>query len=300
RPRQDRDTGRVDVTDVRLKRTVRDYIYRYRHQSGKADGLDIFVQVARERALIPEERYKEVFGVLPKPEEIDEASKMLKKHFVDVRLFGALLPIRKKEEEVGAGIHLTGAVQFNMGQSLHATEVKEISGTGGFAARPEAAQKTFRREFIVPYALIGFYGVINENVAVESGLTQQDVDLLMESLWEGTKTLHSRSKAFHHPRLLVRLDFKNQNQIGYFLDQLRLTLKRRVEDERRAQEMIRSTQDYVLDIDPWLQLVEKKRRYLERVYCHMNSGIPLKGYPTSKALQKKLKELTKKLEFVTD
>ncbi|MEW6070519.1 MAG: type I CRISPR-associated protein Cas7, partial [Candidatus Thermoplasmatota archaeon] len=46
RPRQNRDTGRVDVTDVRLKRTVRDYIYRYRHQSGKADGLDIFVQVA--------------------------------------------------------------------------------------------------------------------------------------------------------------------------------------------------------------------------------------------------------------
>ncbi|MFX4933473.1 type I CRISPR-associated protein Cas7, partial [Acinetobacter baumannii] len=70
-----------------------------------------------------------------------------------------------EEEGESGGIQLTGAVQFNPGQSLHAAEIIEITGTGGFASKETARQKTFRREFIVPYALIGFYGVINENLA---------------------------------------------------------------------------------------------------------------------------------------
>jgi CRISPR-associated protein Csh2 len=282
RPRQDPVTGRIDVTDVRLKRTIRDYILRYKHRD-KDDGLEIFVRVADEKALTAERRYEEIFGALPKADEVEGARSQLIQRCVDVRMFGALVPITKKtsakgkkgesetsaKSEEGGGIQLTGAVQFNPGQSLHAVEIIEIAGTGGFASKEEARQKTFRREFIVPYALIGFYGVINENLARETGLTEKDVELLMEALWQGTLTLHSRSKAFHHPRLLLRFDFTNEVQCGYFLD--RVELKHSLKDERH----IRSPKDYEVKIDRVLEAVRGRKENLARVECWVDSGLTL-------------------------
>ncbi len=299
RPRQDPETGRIDVTDVRLKRTIRDYIFRYKHRPNQDDGLEIFVRVADEKALTAERRYEEIFGQLPKAGEEAKAREQLIQKCVDVRMFGGLVPITKKksakgkkakqeaqaegaeEGSEGGGVQLTGAVQFNPGQSLHAVEVVEITGTGGFASKEKARQKTFRREFIVPYALIGFYGVINEHLSQETGLTESDVALLMEALWKGTMSLHSRSKAFHHPRLLLRFDFQNEVQCGYFLD--RLELEPKVNDERR----IRSPKDYIVKIDQLLAEVEKRKENLVRVECWMDSGITLE--PSN--LEEKLKNL---------
>lgn len=285
RPRQDPETGRIDVTDVRLKRTIRDYILRYKHRD-KDDGLEIFVRVADEKALTAERRYEEIFGSLPKSGEVKEAKERLIKKCVDVRMFGGLVPITEKkatkskkgepeapakseEEGESGGVQLTGAVQFNPGQSLHAAEIMEIAGTGGFASKETARQKTFRREFIVPYVLIGFYGVINENLAKETGLTESDVKLLMEALWHGTLALHSRSKAFHHPRLLLRFDFQNETQCGYFLD--RVELNHDLGDERR----IRSPKDYVVKIDGVLKMVEQRKADLIRIECWIDSGLKI-------------------------
>jgi CRISPR-associated protein Csh2 len=304
RPRQDPVTGKIDITDVRLKRTIRDYIIRYKHQPDKDNNLKVFVWVVGEKALTAERRYEEIFKELPKATKIKEAKERLVNQCVDVRLFGTLLPITEKEkskgkkskeetteavvgEEKGAGIQITGAVQFNPGQSLHAVEVVEISGTGGFASKEKARQKTFRREYLVPYALIGFYGVINENLAKESELTENDVNLLMEAIWNGTLSLHSRSKAFHHPRLLVRLDYKDQRQCGYFLDRLKLLPKK---DEKE----IRSPSDYQVDFESWLNEVSKQKNYLERIYCRLDSGLqilPIVRGANSLDLQSGLKEL---------
>lgn len=287
RPRQDPETGRIDVTDVRLKRTIRDYILRYKRRS-KDDGLEIFVRVADEEALTAAQRYERIFGEPPKPGKVkvEEAKRRLIQRCVDVRMFGALVPVPKKagEEEKGGGIQLTGAVQFNPGQSLHAVEIIEIAGTGGFASKEKAKQKTFRREFIVPYALIGFYGVINENLARETGLTEKDVELLMEALWQGTLTLHSRSKAFHHPRLLLRFDFTNEVQCGYFLD--RIELEHSLEDERH----IRSPKDYKVKIDSVLEAVCRRKENLARVECWVDSGLKLSPSSLKEELEKLVKD----------
>jgi len=275
RPRQDPTTERIDVTDVRLKRTVRDYILKYRHK--KDDNLNIFVRATGD-AVTAERRYEEIFGQLPDTKKIEEARNKLLEACVDVRLFGAMLPITRRRrrsgeseeapEERGAGIHITGAVQFNTGQSLHAVEVIEISGTGGFASTEKAKQRTFRREFLVPYALIGFYGVINENLAAESCLTNDDVDLLMESMWQGTQALHSRSKAFHHPRLLLRLDYKDQRQSGFFLDKLKL--KSTMEEKE-----LRSPNDYTLDLGGLLVLLKRNGAHITNIYSVVDQGIQL-------------------------
>lgn len=306
RPRQDPETGRIDVTDVRLKRTIRDYILRYKHRD-KDDGLEIFVRVADDRALTAERRYEEIFGELPKSGKVEDALRRLIEKCVDVRMFGALVPItkkglnkgKKKESETqpkgdeateGGGVQLTGAVQFNPGQSLHAVEVLEVAGTGGFASKEAAKQKTFRREFIVPYALIGFYGAINENLAKETGLTEKDVESLMEALWKGTMALHSRSKAFHHPRLLLRFDFNNEVQCGYFLD--RVELHHNVDDER----CIRSPKDYMVKIDGVLETVGRRKKNLVRVECWVDGGLTLSP-PLKKELERLLGNKKDKLTF---
>jgi CRISPR-associated protein Csh2 len=289
RPRQDPTTERVDVTDVRLKRTIRDYILRYKHTKG--DDLEIFVRTTGE-AVTAERRYEELFGELPEAKAMEEARMRLLGRCVDVRLFGAMLPITRKKageeepEERGAGIHISGATQFNTGQSLHAVEVLEISGTGGFASTEKARQRTFRREFIVPYALIGFYGVINENLAKESGLTSKDVDLLMESMWYGTQALHSRSKAFHHPRLLVRVDYRDQKQSGFFLDKLQL--KTEVKDEK----MIRSPRDYSLELGGWIRCLQKNSAFITNTYSVTDPDIQLtKNGTTIDNMEAELKNL---------
>jgi CRISPR-associated protein, Csh2 family len=285
RPRQDSVTGKIEVTDVRLKRTIRDYILNYKHDEKNEDGLDVFVRVVGEKALTAERRYEEIFKSLPVPDKIEEAKNALVKQCVDVRMFGGLVPITKKAKaegkekkkgeeasggmEEGAGVQLTGAVQFNPGQSLHAAEIIEVSGTGGFASSEKAKQKTFRREFYVPYALIGFYGVINEAVAKETGLTEQDVNLLMEAMWNGTLFLHSRSKAFHHPRLLLRFDYKDQRQSGYLLESVKLSPVNRKEEKE-----IRSPKDYNLDIAPLFERVRKQDGFIERVFCRYDDGLP--------------------------
>jgi CRISPR-associated protein Csh2 len=307
RPRQDPETGRIDVTDVRLKRTIRDYILRYKHRDPN-DGLEIFVRVADEKALTAERRYEEIFGSLPKAGEVERVKEQLIKTCVDVRLFGALVPITEKRAAKGkkgeaetpakgdeggesGGMQLTGAVQFNPGQSLHAAEILEIAGTGGFASKETARQKTFRREFIVPYALIGFYGVINENLAKETGLTEEDVALLMEAMWRGTLSLHSRSKAFHHPRLLLRFDFQNEVQCGYFLD--RIDLNHELGDERR----IRSPKDYMVKIDGVLDAVEQRKENLVRIECWIDSGLRLSPEKLSEKLAELLADKRDALTF---
>jgi len=148
----------------------------------------------------------------------------------------------------------------------------------------------------VPYALIGFYGLINENLARYSGLGKGDVDLLMEAVWEGTKALHSRSKAFHHPRLLVRLDYREQRQCGYFVDKLRFLSKKKEKE-------IRFSQDYTLDINPWLQEIGRQKNYMEHIYCRVDHNLPLEGFPTLEDLKKELKGFVKepeKLDFIVD
>jgi CRISPR-associated protein Csh2 len=302
RPRQDLLTGRIEVTDVRLKRTIRDYILAYKHEDGKKDGLELFVRVTGEGVKTAEKRFNGIFGEMPTLDKIADAKQKLVEQCVDVRLFGGLVPITKKEkgtakdkekptpEEKGGGIQLTGAVQFNPGQSLHAAEIIEISGTGGFASKETAKQKTFRREYLVPYALIGFYGVINEHVAKDSGLTKKDVELLMEAIWNGTLFLHSRSKAFHHPRLLLRFDFKDEIQCGYFLDKLELK-------PNKDEKAIRHPKDYLLSISQILQEVEKRKGFLQHIYCQLDSGFSLEPENLEGELKKMLNNNGSELSF---
>ena len=261
KPRIDEETGLNIVTDVRLKRTIRDYLMDFK-------GKEIFVreisdeegkiQDAKQRAddfLYDENGAKVDKKVLSLNDYKSIVQKNLLRECIDVRLFGGTIPVEKSKKE-SSSVTLTGPVQFKMGTSLHKVKLHYIKGTGAFASTEGRTQKTFREEYVLPYSLICFYGIINENAAQKTGLSEEDVDLLLEALWNGSKNLISRSKVGQMPRLLLKVNYKESLYHVGDLDK-RVKFKSDLNDES-----LRSVEDGILDLT---ELVDKLRREKEKI-----------------------------------
>jgi len=169
KPRIDEDVGINLVTDVRLKRTIRDYLHDFKE-------LEIFV-----REIITDEEKGYIQDAKERARDFDENAKRILAECIDMRLFGGVIPIEKSQGDKSA-ITYTGPVQFKMGRSLHRVTVKHIRGTGAFASGAKSKQKTFREEDFLPYSLILFYGIVNENAAKQTGLTDEDGRLLLKNI----------------------------------------------------------------------------------------------------------------------
>lgn len=237
KPRIDEETSINIVTDVRLKRTIRDYLHDYK-------GQEIFVIEIRDKDGKVQDGKKRAadFG-----KEKEEVSKNVLGGCIDVRLFGGTIPLNKDS------ITYTGPVQFNMGRSLHKVALKRIKGTGAFASGEGKSNKTFREEYILPYSLIGFYGIVNEHAANKTNLSEDDIKLMIEGMWNGTKNLISRSKIGQLPRLLIKVNYKEDNfHIGGLLN--KITLDKKVEDEA-----IRGPKDYAVDVTEFVKSIKDNK-----------------------------------------
>ena len=245
KPRMDEETSINLVTDVRLKRTIRDYLLDY----GKVEEIFVRDVETKEGKLQDGKGRASNFGKTK-----EEIHKNVLDKCIDVRLFGATIPLNKDS------ITLTGPVQFTMGRSLHRTSVEFIKGTGAFASGEDKTKRTFREEYMVPYSLIGFYGVVNENAAKRTNLTNEDVSLLLEGMWQGTKNLISRSKAGQMPRLLIKIDYK---ETGYHIGDLLSTFKiiLNCQDEYA----IRSTDDYIIDVTDFKSILEQNKDKIDNI-----------------------------------
>ncbi|BDG48936.1 MULTISPECIES: type I-B CRISPR-associated protein Cas7/Csh2 [Parageobacillus] len=263
KPRIDEETGRNIVTDVRLKRTIRDYLHDFCHQEifvREIAGENEYIQDAKTRAedFLVKDGKKLDKSKLSLAEMKQIINEEILRQCIDVRLFGVTLPIEKNSKEKSSITH-TGPVQFKMGQSLHAVKLEYIKGTGAFASGSRMMQKTFREEYVLPYSLIAFYGVINEAAASYTKLTEEDVQLLLDAMWNGTKNLISRSKVGQIPRLLLRVVYKEKHfHIGE-LDKYISLHSEKVDEE------IRDVSDYTLDTAPLIRAMEKQKEKIERV-----------------------------------
>jgi CRISPR-associated protein Csh2 len=240
KPRIDEETGVNLVTDVRLKRTIRDYLFDFKKDEIK--GHEIFV-----REIVTDEEKGYIQDAKERARNFDGNAKLILEKCIDVRLFGGVIPTEKAPGDKGA-ITYTGPVQFKMGRSLHRVIVKHFRGTGAFASDAKSKQKTFREEDFLPYSLILFYGIINENAAKKTGLTDEDVKLLLDGIWNGTKSLITRTKVGQVPRLLLKVNYRKEN---YHIGDLDKMVKF-VSDKH--DENIRDVKDFKLDIS---ELVEK-------------------------------------------
>lgn len=297
KPRIDPATGINIVTDVRLKRTIRDYLHEFK-------GKEIFVreieyepgkiQDAKMRAmdflnpdLEKDQKTKETLQKIKNKEKVEkkELSKYLAvvkenilksilKDAIDVRLFGATIPIElgTGRDVIKSSITLIGPVQFRFGRSLHPVEIVHIKGTGAFASGAGKEQKTFREEYVVPYSLICFYGVVNENAAKHTKLTEDDVKLMLEAMWYGTKNLITRSKFGQMPRFLLRVVYKERNYHIGDLDQ-KIVLIPRGNIEKSE---IRDTSDFVLDVTDLIKALKENKEKIEKIEYEIDNNLKLK------------------------
>lgn len=278
RPRIDEETGINIVTDVRLKRTIRDYfLVLIENDDRRIRGQDVFIKEVRDKEGYLYDAKTRAKDFLKKEGTFSEMKEAIKSEIcskcIDVRLFGGVIPLElkvsgKDKTEKGS-VTLTGPVQFRFGRSLHRVDVKYIQGTGAFAADYEgkkSMQFTFREEYILPYSLISFYGIINENAAKTTGLTEKDVELLMEGMWNGTKNLITRSKAGQMPRFLVRVVYKENNfHIGDLDKMIRLKNKDDHDLDEEEQEKIRDISEVKVDISELLNILNKYKDRIEKI-----------------------------------
>ncbi len=217
--------GRILVTDVRVKRTMRDYA---KNKLGKT----IFVDISEKgEPIMAYKRAKEIVGELNRKNLI----KLLTKTF-DVPLFGALVPIQKEgeadEEANGYSFKVTGPVQLSLGRSINQPEIVNPTISSRFVGKEKKGGKhehgTFGRFYSVDYALIKFQGAINPNNISEYWdedrvweSFRQTEEMLFDCLWNGTNELVSRSK---YPQrsvfyLEVTYDGVCYNDLGLLVDE---------------------------------------------------------------------------------
>ncbi len=240
KPRIDEETLINYVTDVRLKRTIRDYIHDFKKQ-------EIFIREERVEGDEGEKKKE-----LKTKDELYKAygspSKVLEK-CIDIRLFGGTFALKrgKKEKEEGEEkkedknqFALTGPVQFKYGHSLHRVKLEFVKGTTVMPAGEKKEQGTFTERYILPYSLIAFYGVVNENAAENQNilLTDEDLELMLEGMWEGTKNLLSTSKVGQMPRFLLEVTYKEKNyHLGELDKRIKLVSDKRDEEIRDISEV---------------------------------------------------------------
>lgn len=261
KPRIDEETGINIVTDVRLKRTIRDYLYNY--EGYNQDTIkDIFVR----QTFMEEDPTKGLKDGKNRAKTYKDNLDLVIEACIDIRLLGGVIPLDK------SSITFTGPVQFKMGHSLHKVDMMYIKGTGAFAGKPGAQQQTFREEYILPYSFIAFYGIINENAAKHTRLSTDDIEMLKTAIWNGTKQLITRSKMEHNPRLLLTLEHQSPN---YFIGELdkHIKLVSGLHDEK-----IRSISDFQLDMSPLKSILDGMGDHKPEIYLQKDPNLELTGW----------------------
>jgi len=222
KPRMDYDTDTNLVSDVRLKRYLRDYFET-------ALNKEIFVT---EKATKAEERAKQL-----------KDAKLEYTDLIDVRLFGAVFAAS------GANTHLTGPVQFNWGYSLNPVEINESSTITSSFSSGEGVGKDFR----VKYSLIAFSGGINANTTESTLLTEDDLSLFDKAMIKAIPFNRTRSKIGQTPRLYLRVQADNNQTI---LNDLRefISLNYKI-DNKYA---VRTVKEFSVDISKLIEYLKDK------------------------------------------
>lgn len=173
-PRVDAETGHGLVTDVCLKRKIRNYVMLTRHN---APPYEIYV---RENAILNNQHQRsytalETSGKKATPEE---ARAWMCSNFFDIRTFGAVMTTG-----VNCG-QVRGPVQLSFSRSFDEVTPAEIAVTR-CAVTKEAdstKERTIGRKFTVPYALYMAKGTVNPFLAEQTGFSDADLDVLIEAL----------------------------------------------------------------------------------------------------------------------
>ena len=247
-PRVDPETMHGLVTDVCLKRKVRNYVDAVKGTEGR---YKIYVE-NRGYLVDHQQRAYEAIGAKKGDEKkVDEAREWMCKNYFDVRSFGAVM-VGKKNEGYACG-QVRGPVQLTFGRSLDPIVPMEISITrvalanSGEKPREDdekAATGTMGRKAIVPYGLYRTFGFFNPNLAASTGFDNDDLALFWQSLREMWEIDRSASRGLMACRALYV--FTHESKYGNTPAGQLFSLVTDCIRKREGVETPRSIHDYVL------------------------------------------------------
>ena len=177
-PRVDAETGMGLVTDVCLKRKVRNYVQTVK---GQVNGYDIFI---KEKAVLNTliDKAHDDSEVKAAKDKTEAARMFMCKNYYDIRTFGAVMSTGKNAGQV------RGAIQLTFARSVDTIATAEHSITRMAVATEKEAEKqggdnrTMGRKATIPYGLYVCHGFISANLAKQTGFSEEDLQLFWEAL----------------------------------------------------------------------------------------------------------------------
>ncbi|NMC54920.1 MAG: type I-C CRISPR-associated protein Cas7/Csd2 [Chloroflexi bacterium] len=211
-PRIDPETGYGIVTDVCLKRKIRNYVETVQ---GDTPGYRIYIKEGTPLNTNHKEAYVAVGLELDKKaksDEVDKARAWMCANFFDVRAFGAVM-----STGVNCG-QVRGPVQINFSRSLDPIVQQEVTITRQTVTREEEAEKerTMGRKHIVPYGLYRVEGYISAKLANDAakgtGFSEDDLNLF----WDAVINMFEHDRSAARGKMAVRklIVFQHDTDLG--------------------------------------------------------------------------------------
>lgn len=207
-PRVDPNTGMGLVTDVCLKRKVRNFV----QMTQSPQHHDIFI---REKGilnqLIDEAHEQENVKSKEKGDKIDAARQYMCGRYYDVRTFGAVMTTGKNAGQVRGPVQLTFARSIDPIMPLEHS-ITRMAVTNEKDASETGDNRTMGRKFTVPYGLYRCHGFVSAHFAQQTGFSDEDLELLWQSLINMFDHDHSAARGEMNARGLYV--FEHSNSLG--------------------------------------------------------------------------------------
>ena len=247
-PRVDPETGMGLVTDVSLKRKVRNFVQMTKPEQG----YDIFIKEKGVLNNLIDEAYEqETVKAKSGADKIEQARQFMCDKYFDVRTFGAVMSTGKNAGQV------RGAVQLTFSRSISPIMTLEHSITRMAVASEKEIKvndageesytenRTMGRKYTVPYGLYRCHGFISAHFAQDTGFSEADLEVFWQALINMFDHDHSAARGQMNARALIV--FEHDNALGNapahkLFDLVKVTVK----DESKP---IRGFNDYELVID---------------------------------------------------
>ncbi|MDD3847274.1 MAG: type I-C CRISPR-associated protein Cas7/Csd2 [Syntrophorhabdaceae bacterium] len=209
-PRIDPETGHGLVTDVCLKRKVRNYVQLEKNDT---KGYDIFI---KEKAilnnLIDEAHEQNEVKDKEKGDKTDAARDYMCARFFDVRTFGAVMSTGKNAGQVRGPVQLTFARSVGQIVPLEHSITRMAVATPAEAEKQQGDNRTMGRKFTVPYALYRCHGFVSAPLADKTGFSDSDLTLFWDAL--ANMFEHDRSAARGQMAARKLIVFKHDSRMG--------------------------------------------------------------------------------------
>lgn len=246
-PRVDAETGEGLVTDVCLKRKIRNYV---QVAKALASGYDIFI---KEKAVLNTliDGAHETEEVKSSKDKTQAARDYMCKSYYDVRTFGAVMSTGKNAGQVRGPIQLTFARSIDPIVTSEHSITRMAVATEKEAEKQSGDNRTMGRKATIPYGLYVAHGFISANLANQTGFTEEDLDLFWEALKNMFDIDRSAARGLMSAQKLIV--FKHDSILGNTPANKLFNL---VKIEKKCQGVPRSFADYEVKVEGSIDGIE--------------------------------------------